>query len=427
MPKHKKRHHQTLVNSQTAEVHHRLHLTQIINQQPIDKDKVEAIAHLGFINNAIRRRVWPVLLGYSADQFGNIIANDEKNPLPDDFFSIDRNNYPQAQLISSDPYYSQVEKDIARSLNHFDCCKEMKIKQKEAKRKELGDIIHTILAIHSNLHYIQGYHDIVSVILLIFEDPYNSYLITERLSLLHIRDYLRPNLDTVIITLNLLFPLIQLMDQEIYSYLISSGVQSFFSLSWVLTWFAHNFSEFNIVARIFDFLLANHPIMPIYLIAALIKQLKTQILLLPCELTELHKFFQELSDAAVDVPSLLIQAKHLFNQFPAVRLFSLVRSKIPIDSPLRCHSSQQLILTKHFIQANNLIITGKLKNRKLLREAEIGGGTRKSAKKGELIHYKPYDSSDMINTDHKPIARNAIALSLSLALPLIAATVYSFF
>jgi len=45
-------------------------------------------------------------------------------------------------------------------------------------------------------------------------------------------------------------------------------VQELFTLSWVLTWFSHNLQSFDDITRIFDHLLASHPVMPIYLTVA---------------------------------------------------------------------------------------------------------------------------------------------------------------
>jgi hypothetical protein len=51
-------------------------------------------------------------------------------------------------------------------------------------------------------------------------------------------------------------------------------VQSFFSLSWILTWFSHNLDRLGDVARVFDFFLSSHPLMPVYATVALITQLR---------------------------------------------------------------------------------------------------------------------------------------------------------
>lgn len=44
-------------------------------------------------------------------------------------------------------------------------------------------------------------------------------------------------------------------------------VGTIFALSWLITWFGHVLSEFKHTLRLYDFFLASHPLMPIYLAA----------------------------------------------------------------------------------------------------------------------------------------------------------------
>ena len=41
----------------------------------------------------------------------------------------------------------------------------------------------------------------------------------------------------------------------------------FFALSWFITWFAHNLQSLAQISRLFDLLLASHPLMPLYVSA----------------------------------------------------------------------------------------------------------------------------------------------------------------
>lgn len=47
-----------------------------------------------------------------------------------------------------------------------------------------------------------------------------------------------------------------------------SDVGHMFALSWLITWFAHVINDPDSIFRIFDFFLGTHPLMPIYLGAA---------------------------------------------------------------------------------------------------------------------------------------------------------------
>src|SRR5262245_19064962 len=77
---------------------------------------------------------------------------------------------------------------------------------RDEARASLSLLMNKIFTVHPELHYIQGYHDICSVFLLVCGDDM-AFRLVERLSLLHIRDALRPNLDTVVAVINLIFPL----------------------------------------------------------------------------------------------------------------------------------------------------------------------------------------------------------------------------
>lgn len=64
--------------------------------------------------------------------------------------------------------------------------------------------------------------------------------------------------------LSLLFPLLKLTDPQLHKFIEESTVEPIFALSWILTWFSHGFDDLTIIARLFDFILASHPIIPLY-------------------------------------------------------------------------------------------------------------------------------------------------------------------
>ena len=48
---------------------------------------------------------------------------------------------------------------------------------------------------------------------------------------------------------------------------VRSEVGTMFCLSWLITWYGHVLSEFRHIVRLYDFFMACHPLMPIYLAA----------------------------------------------------------------------------------------------------------------------------------------------------------------
>lgn len=42
----------------------------------------------------------------------------------------------------------------------------------------------------------------------------------------------------------------------------------YYALSWILTWYSHDFVRFDKVARLFDLFIASPPLMPVYCASA---------------------------------------------------------------------------------------------------------------------------------------------------------------
>lgn len=42
----------------------------------------------------------------------------------------------------------------------------------------------------------------------------------------------------------------------------------YFALSWILTWFSHDFEDYDKVVRLFDLFIASHAVMPVYVASA---------------------------------------------------------------------------------------------------------------------------------------------------------------
>ena len=82
-----------------------------------------------------------------------------------------------------------------------------------------------------------------------------------RAAYLYFRDAMRKTMDQILDILGMVFPLVQLQDQELFSFLDKSGVHPSVAAPWILTWFSHSLGEFSTVARLFDFFLASPPIM----------------------------------------------------------------------------------------------------------------------------------------------------------------------
>lgn len=88
----------------------------------------------------------------------------------------------------------------------------------------------------------------------------------QRLCLLRIRDFMLPTLSASIVHLRLLPPILRSVDPKLERHL--SQTQPFFALAATLTLYAHDIQEYGDIARLFDFILAQPAVMPVYLFAS---------------------------------------------------------------------------------------------------------------------------------------------------------------
>jgi len=60
---------------------------------------------------------------------------------------------------------------------------------------------------------------------------------------------------------------LQSVETVVLHFQFRSEVGTMFCLSWLITWYGHVLSEFRHIVRLYDFFMACHPLMPIYLAA----------------------------------------------------------------------------------------------------------------------------------------------------------------
>ncbi|XP_028743275.1 TBC1 domain family member 20 isoform X2 [Peromyscus maniculatus bairdii] len=234
-----------------AEIH------QALNSDPTDVAALRrmAISEGGLLTDEIRCQVWPKLL--------NVNSNE---PAPE--------SRKDLRHMSKD--YQQVLLDVRRSLRRFP--PGMPDEQREGLQEELIDIILLILDRNPQLHYYQGYHDIVVTFLLVVGERLATSLV-EKLSTHHLRDFMDPTMDNTKHILNYLMPIIDQVNPELHDFMQSAEVGTIFALSWLITWFGHVLSDFRHVVRLYDFFLACHPLMPIYFAAVIPQDLPYETLI----------------------------------------------------------------------------------------------------------------------------------------------------
>ncbi|KAM9859618.1 TBC1 domain family member 20 [Aulostomus maculatus] len=272
-------------------------ITQALTVSPVDVAALRrmAISEGGLLTDEIRCQVWPWLLNVTPQ-----VLDHEPE-------TVERENNKD---------YNQVLLDVQRSLRRFP--PGMPDEQREGLQEELIDIILRVLKRNPQLHYYQGYHDIVVTFLLVLGERLATALV-EKLSTHHLRDFMDPTMDNTKHILNYLMPIIERVNPEVHDFMQQAEVGTVFALSWLITWFGHVLSDFRHVVRLYDFFLACHPLMPIYFAAVIVLHREEEVLECECDMAMVHHL---LSQIPQDLPyeTLISRAGDLFVQFPPSEL-----------------------------------------------------------------------------------------------------------
>lgn len=208
----------------------------------------------GFQSNEVRQFVWPVLLGVHETEIPKCV---------------------KSYIDSKHRDVQQINGDIERSLWKMDTVQEWSSERRQEERDRLERIINAVVSKNKNLHYYQGFHDICTVFYLIFEDDGLTLSCLEALSLDFIHDAMRENFETILELMRLVFVIIAEVDPELHAYLVETKAEPFFTISWVLTWFAHDISVLENVARLYDAILCSHPVYILYLCSSVSRMIIT--------------------------------------------------------------------------------------------------------------------------------------------------------
>ncbi|KAK1948147.1 TBC1 domain family member 20 [Phytophthora citrophthora] len=216
----------------------------------------------------------------------------------------------------------QVEKDVERSLWHYDILQGLKDSERRVKRRALTQIIMDVLNANDELFYFQGYHDIVSVFLLTLGNSKTTLQAVQNVSSTYQREPMRSGFERVMATTRLLFPLLDAADEELFQHLRESGVEPFFALPWMITWFAHQLKRFEDVARLFDVFLVSHPLFSLYVSAAVLLTAREKILRCELDFGTMHGMLSNLP-LTMDVEKVIARGLVLFHQLPPEKLRQL--------------------------------------------------------------------------------------------------------
>lgn len=128
------------------------------------------------------------------------------------------------------------------------------------------------------------------------ESPSLTSLVMSKLAGSHLRDALRKDhiiLETCIA--RAFMPLLEAVDTTLCNFLQRQGLTlPTFTHQWIACWFAQDVPDAAVASRLLDVFIVSHPLMPIYVAAALLTRQRREIMNSDCHLLTLYSFLREL-------------------------------------------------------------------------------------------------------------------------------------
>ncbi|BFZ12683.1 hypothetical protein BsWGS_15722 [Bradybaena similaris] len=291
-----------------------------LESDPVDIASLRklAISPGGLVNKNMRQRVWPLLIGANTTNI---------TPKPS-----------QEEMEAYTKTYSQVVMDVNRSSSRFPPGIDDHVRM--SMKDKLVDLIMRVMLKHPKLKYYQGFHDVCITFLLCMDEDL-AFAMVEKLALGYMREYLDESMERTSLLLNFVYPLVNKCNPELCAHMQRNDLGTIFALSWVITWFSHVLGDIKRILRVFDFFLASHRMMPVYLSAAFVLYREQDIYAAGDEMGYIHKC---LSTIPSDLPleSLLQRAGDLYLQYPP--------TEISQDPMLICMNKQ---VHEHFNRIDN--------------------------------------------------------------------------
>ncbi|GMG10943.1 unnamed protein product [[Candida] boidinii] len=247
----------------------------------------------GLINNEFRSKIWPILLGMEPPVSKTkgikgekeIEYNDEKedeeekegdNEKEDNDEKEEKQSNLDTNSLPQHKDEDQVKKDVDRSFINYP--KNLTKDELESLRLKLNNLIVKVLRNNPKLNYYQGYHDIATIILLVFEnDEESAFKFLQHLSLFHLRDHMLPSIESTIDQLHLIYDLIEITDPLMYK--LIKFLDPSFSISFIISIFSHNIEKFDEILLVWDFIFSEDSmVLLIYIFASILIYYKFEIL-----------------------------------------------------------------------------------------------------------------------------------------------------
>lgn len=271
----------------------RIKIENALNDPATTQDEWRKFAksEYGLINDDLRRKVWPLLVGVDPNQV---------DPAP------------SLEELSTHPEYNQVILDVNRSLKRFP--PGIPYEQRVALQDQLTVLILRVIIKYPHLKYYQGYHDVAITFLLVVGEEV-AFHVMEILSTNHLVECMQETMEPTQRRLMFIYPLVRKESPSLCDFLERSTVGTLFALPWYLTWFGHSLNSYRSVVRLYDYFLASEFLLPIYVTSAIVLYRQSEIFQEDCDMASLHCLLSQLPE---DLPFeyLLKNAEELYRKYP---------------------------------------------------------------------------------------------------------------
>lgn len=172
-----------------------------------------------------------------------------------------------------------------------------------------------------NVTFVAGFHDVCLTMLLVLGRKGALRMSMQLAASASFRRYLTEPLEqSALKDIELVYVILANTDPDLEYYVRRAELGQLFALSWLLTWFAHSIDKYDSVVRMYDFFLASHSLMPVYLAAALVLYRSSEILdQCDCDMAQIHSLLSKIP-RQLPLEALIADAQDLFLQFPPSRL-----------------------------------------------------------------------------------------------------------
>ncbi|EDV25499.1 uncharacterized protein TRIADDRAFT_24329, partial [Trichoplax adhaerens] len=281
-------------------------INEALETDPVDIRSLRqfALSADGFVNNEIRRKVWPKLINANTWKYHDETSTDVVN------------------LYKSHKDWMQVVLDVDRCGSRLP--PGIRASKRRNLQRQLLNVIMCVISSNSNLHYYQGFHDVcLTLILSVGETA--ALALANKLARNHLRDFMESDMINTKNILELINPIIIMENLQLFQALQESNVGNVFAISWLITWFAHDFEDPAISYRLYDFFLAHHPLMPVYTAAAMVLRRSEEILESERDIGFLHALLRRLPQD-VPVEALIEESMALCQKYSPTQLTKWVKT-----------------------------------------------------------------------------------------------------